>query len=53
MSKRLVDSASSCLLEMNRAEREMKFFRRVHSLERSNVVVDDGIKDAYFEVLMK
>ena len=48
MSKRLVDGASSSVVEMGRAEREMKLFRMVNSRERSNVVDGDGMEDSYF-----
>ena len=53
MSKRLVDGTSSSVLEMDRAEREMKHFRMVNSRERSNVVDGDGMGDSYVENLMK
>ena len=52
MSKRLVDSASSSVLEMGRAEREMIFFRMVNSRERSNVVDGDGMEGSYCNVLI-
>ena len=52
MSKRLVDGASSSVLDTDRAEREIKLFRMVDSREQSNVVDSDGMEDSYSEVLM-
>ena len=52
MSKRLVDGASSSVLKVDKAEREMKLFGMVKSRERSEIVDGNGMEDFYAEVLM-
>ena len=46
MSERLVDGASSSVLKVDKAEREIKLFGTVKSRERSNVVDGNGMEDS-------